>query len=452
MTTALQNRKRPFGAFVRTLNDITNAAAYDDVDGNFADGGNDKITVQPIPSLPDERIAAGILRRIHSEFGTIIEKRGWNVTSISEMCCCGDGLDCLRKRKIKVMPSNVLGYNRTITSQWGKVHDIHLRLRHPRTHALLEYESIAGTMCHELAHCVRGSHDAKFYEAMNEIEEQYVGYLAKGVVLGKDGFPLGSGGIPLGKGGGSGKRHEATLNSKISEAAESRRKKGQKGFTREYVLGGEKREGPPREAAGIAAERRFLDSQYCLPCNEIIELLGEDYDDDDDYEVKIVEGSTKTAGINTEGRSDTDENGLDVKMTDNEDGVIDLTLDNSFTTMPRGATLKSPFKRKSQTKQIAHPDMVQSNTSIRAAAPRDMEMWTCCQCTLINLPTVIVCIACHSTRPCDKTVLEQAKKLQKQHDIDYVKGREVHQSREAFGGFNIYGEKKDSSLTMKHLT
>jgi hypothetical protein len=29
---------------------------------------------------------------------------------------------------------------------------------------------------------VHGSHDAKFYEAMNEIEEQHVGYLAKGVI------------------------------------------------------------------------------------------------------------------------------------------------------------------------------------------------------------------------------------------------------------------------------
>ena len=439
MTTAPHNRKRPFGAFVRTLNDITNAAAYDDVNGNFADGGSGKITVQHIPSLPDDRIAAGILRRIHSEFGTIIEKRGWNVTSISEMCCCGDGLDCLRKRKIKIMSSNVLGYNRTSTSQRGKVHDIHLRLRHPHTHALLDYESIAGTMCHELAHCVRGSHDAKFYEAMNEIEEQYVGYLAKGVVLGKDGFPLGSGGRRV---GGGGLRHEASLNSKISEAAESRRKKGQKGLTRGYVLGGDKRKGPPREAVVIAAERRFLDSQYCLPCNEIIELLGED-DDDDDREVEVVEGSTKAAGTNTDGRSDTVENGVDVKMRAKDDGVIDLTLDDSFTTMSRGASLKSPFKRKSQTKKIAHPDMAQSNTSKRASAPRDLEMWTCCQCTLINPPTVLVCIACHSEQPCDKTVLEHSKELQKQDDIDYIKEREVKQSKDTFGGFNIYGEKRD---------
>ena len=92
MTTAPQNRKRRFDAFVRTLNDITNDVAYDDANGNFADGGGGKITIQHIPSLPDEKTAAGILRRIHSEFSTIIEKRGWNVTSITEMCCCGDGL------------------------------------------------------------------------------------------------------------------------------------------------------------------------------------------------------------------------------------------------------------------------------------------------------------------------------------------------------------------------
>jgi hypothetical protein len=457
MTAAPPTRKRPFGAFIRTLNGITNSTAFD-VEGNDADdvGNNSKFTVQHIPSLTDDRIAAAILRRIHSEFGTIIEKRGWLVTSISEMCCCGDGLDCLRKRKIKVMPDNVLGYNRISTSQRGKSHDIHLRLRHPRTHALLDYESIAGTMCHELAHCVRGSHDAKFYEAMNEIEEQYVGYLAKGVVLGKDRFPLGGGGIPLGGGGlplGSvegardKERHEASLKSKIIEASESRRKKGQNGLTQRYVLGGDKRMGPPREAARMAAERRLLDSQYCLPCNEIIELLGEDDYDDDDDDVEVVEGSTTKAGIKTDGGTDTDDNLLDVKMPANDDEVIDLTLDDSFT-----ATLKPPSKRKIQTKQMAHPDMAQSSVSTRPAVPRDPETWTCRRCTLFNPPTVLVCIACHSEQPCDKTVVEQAKELHEQDDIDYIKGREVRQSRETFGGFNIYGEKKDSSSTMKHLT
>lgn len=33
--------------------------------------------------------------------------------------------------------------------------------RHPRSHVLYSYEDVAGTMIHELAHCVRGPHDDK---------------------------------------------------------------------------------------------------------------------------------------------------------------------------------------------------------------------------------------------------------------------------------------------------
>ena len=45
--------------------------------------------------------------------------------------------------------------------------------------------------------------------------------------------------------------------------------------------------------------------------------------------------------------------------------------------------------------------------------------------------------------------------LKKADDIEDVKEREVQQSKEAFGGFNIYGDKKLQKLpssTMKHLT
>ena len=66
------------------------------------------------------------------------------------------------------MPNNVLGYNRTSSSYRGKIYDIHLRLRRPGTHELIDYESIAATMCHELAHCVRGPHDAHFYKVNSE--------------------------------------------------------------------------------------------------------------------------------------------------------------------------------------------------------------------------------------------------------------------------------------------
>ena len=149
-TNSNNNRKRPFGATFRTLNDITNNTEFDDDSAIVNSGSN--IAVKHIEGLPNDKAAAAILRRIHSEFHTIIERRGWNVTSITEMCCCGDGIGCLKKRKTKtkVMPNNVLGYNRTSTSHRGKIHDIHLRLRHPGSHDIVDYESIAATMCHEL--------------------------------------------------------------------------------------------------------------------------------------------------------------------------------------------------------------------------------------------------------------------------------------------------------------
>ncbi len=51
-------------------------------------------------------------------------------------------------------------------------------------------------------------------------------------------------------------------------------------------------------------------------------------------------------------------------------------------------------------------------------------------------------MACHSERPCNKTVLDHATELHKADTIDYIKEREVQISKETFGGFNIYGEKK----------
>ena len=154
-------KKRPFGANIRTLSDIRNFDPYQDStwddpkneNGNHSNYCSAKssnqvppsttIFVQHIPFLPNDREAAAILNRIHSEFHKIIERRCWNVMSITEMCCCGDGLDCKetqplhfryfcpsqkkqkhktnqRKRNIKIMPYNVLGYNLTSSNNNGK--------------------------------------------------------------------------------------------------------------------------------------------------------------------------------------------------------------------------------------------------------------------------------------------------------------------------------------------
>lgn len=314
-------------------------------------------------------------------------------------------------------------------------------------------------MCHELAHCVRGPHDAKFYKAMEEIEEQYAVYLAKGVVVDRDGFPIGSseshvlGSIGHGGTNGSKKNSTSADRKKAMDAAESRRRKGRIGLTQGQILGGKSSSllsKDPREAARIAAERRFLDAQYCLPCIEVIEILGEDSSDGEgDDEVEVLDAVRNTEKMaaksdTTKAKSNTIK-ALDLKPkakhdSSTSDDVIDLTSDDSFTMSPVVAIKTAPkTKRKNDSRHTAHPDLGQSE-------------WTCTRCTLCNPESILVCEVCHFERPSKNSVLEQAREYKKEDDIAYIKEREVEESKETFGGFNIYGEKKNSSSTMKHIT
>lgn len=480
-------KKRPFGATIRTFNDLSNGIgswADDDDDTNAEnnDTSNGKINIQHIPNLPNDNEASKILRRIHYEFKEIIERRKFNVISLTEMCCCGDGKDHCGgstkkrgrsgRRKTKIMPNNVLGYNLTASSSYNtKRHEIHLRLRHPRTHELLDYESIAGTMCHELAHCVRGPHDAIFYKAMNEIEDQYAVYLTKGVVLDKDGFPIGSANAHVLGGGGGG---IGSKTAAAAAAAESRRKKNGNGLTQGYVLGGKRQAIPkdPREAARIAAERRLLDSKFCLPCNEVIEILGidssssdEESDDDDvillDAAPKAKKSSVKSKQPKVKSR---DDDALDLKpkavactTTSNaamssDDSVIDLTEDSFDMTASSSlddlaSASVSSSAAPSRPKQTMSNDAEKHDSSDDTDSDNDQD-WACPKCTLHNTSIVLVCTACHSERPTSK---RQHQKLRNE-EISYIKRNEVDQSRRTFNGFNVYGNKTNPSLTMNHLT
>jgi len=325
---------------------------------------------------------------------------------------------------------------------------------------IVDYESIAATMCHELAHCVRGPHDAKFYRAMEEIEEQYSVYLARGVVVDKDGFPIGSSEAhTLGSIGGDAGKKSGSDKWKGLGAAESRQKKNQSGG---FTLGGKSTSIPkdPREAALIAAERRLLDSQYCLPCNEIIEILGDDSSEEEsDDEVEVIEAVSnmgEMAVINADRRGpdeqkqkpDIEKNRMDTipkaKVDSTSVDVIDLTLDDSFTVPLPPLSISNPT---SKSRRNNNP-----NRTAQSVMNQQSTWWSCSRCTLSNPPLILVCAACCLELPCSTTVLDQAKDLKKEDDIAYIKEREVEQSKETFGGFNIYGEKKNSSSTMKHLT
>ena len=270
---------------------------------------------------------------------------------------------------------------------------------------------------------------------MEEIEEQYAVFLAKGVVVDKDGFPIGSSEAHVLGNGGSGSNRNNRGNA--LDAAESRRKKGQHGLTSGYRLGGSKVKSQtkdPREAARIAAERRLLDAQYCLPCNEIIEILGDSSDeeeiDDDDDEIEIV-GTTKGAKKRLQQKEDSYSN-MKPAAKKTDDDCIDLTLDDSFDLTP----VKKKPSRKSK----------------RTIKTGDNLTWACPRCTLSNSTQNLACDACGKERPSDKTILEHAQELQRQDAIANTKEKEVKSSLETFGGFNIYGSKRNASGKMNHLT
>lgn len=131
------------------------------------------VPLHHIPKLLSDQICRDTLQRIHNEFFPIIQRRGYNVLTISEFCCCGDGLDHSprRRNKLRKQHKNVLGYNSTRFGR-SKSHTIHLRLRDARNHnQLLPWEDVAGTMAHELSHCIHQNHGPKFYMLMEDILE-----------------------------------------------------------------------------------------------------------------------------------------------------------------------------------------------------------------------------------------------------------------------------------------
>ena len=123
------------------------------------------------------------MKRIADEFMPIIRKRGYRIRSISEMCCCSDGLEYElggERRSVEAGKSiagndadTVAGYNGKLTNTLGQTeHVIHLRLRSPQDHySFMSYDELVDTMAHELAHCVHEDHDMDFWDLMKAILE-----------------------------------------------------------------------------------------------------------------------------------------------------------------------------------------------------------------------------------------------------------------------------------------
>lgn len=276
-----------------------------------------------IPSLPDAAQAKQLLERVVNEFRPIAVRRGYVVLSVSELCCCNDGLDFRdgSRKKLSKVANNIWGYNRTIGRNGKKVHTIHVRLRHPQDHSrFLPYEDVAGTMAHELTHCSIGPHNDSFYKLMDALLEEHCSLMASSMTFG-------------GGGALNTDRNTSVPSDFVPFSGQGHALGGQgKPMGRGYTLGGDAsftQWMTPREAAVAAAlvrqrqdQLRLRGNRCCRPC-----LVT----DDDEEEVQIIDVvvPSKAAGRKRAPKPDSDaENEKPTKRNNQPKEVIDLTEDD----------------------------------------------------------------------------------------------------------------------------
>ena len=286
-------------------------------------GKPSSIPLLTIAGLPQQDMCAATLQRIYQEFSPIIHHRGYNIQSISEMCCCGDGWTgrggggsssnsrsssgrsrSTKKPTGRIMHKNVWGYNMTVRGGRGaQPSRIHLRLRQPYDHTqFVSWDFVAGTMAHELAHCVHQNHDAGFYKLMEELLDEHAQYQLYGITTTptppmvmpeQGGYKLGSGRTSTTTITGNKNNPTSRL---LEELSGGHRLGGIKSTTTTTTTThSSQQQNPPhpvplRERIAIAAEtrkRQMIHIKHMIeqqssrePC--VIDLCEEEEEDDDD--------------------------------------------------------------------------------------------------------------------------------------------------------------------------
>jgi hypothetical protein len=384
-----------------------------------------------IPNLPLSDVCQATLLRIQQEFEPIVRQRGYKVLSVSEMCCCGDGLDHQttgRKRKpLRKQSPNVWGYNRTTFGR-VKTHTIHLRLRDPHDHnRLLPWEDVAGTMAHELSHCVHQNHAAPFYKLMEEILEQHCVLQTNTATMNF---------APLNAASVNRVTTENTTNAETTASLPTTggqtlggAKKGKSRLLQQPQrgsqlgggvklggagTGGAKSQRALREAAARAAEarRRQMDQVRRMierskePC--IIEIL--DGDSDDDYESSLPNNTNANRHSTQSGDATSCDSKLSATRRKREHSserpadskpparAASKAVSDSRDTKPAPIT-KRP-------KSLAVIDLTEGEADDTkplavASAPSSSPSctdWSCSKCTFLNRPLALACSMCRSER------------------------------------------------------
>ena len=427
--------------------------------------------IQHIPNLPNSDKALTLLKRIHDEFSTIALKHGWKINAVTEMCCCGDGIqhlqssngkkrNCFSKKKQTTMPENVWGYNQSTSRGYGC--SIHLRLRMPKSHdEFIPYDSIAHTMAHEMAHCVYQSHSANFYELMEDIIRQHESFVTKGIVLDKSGFPLGSNQAYVLGGKCTSRDRKKGMDSLV------RQRKSKSRLITGHILGGKTNASnkyskfnkqsslniskSKKELLREAAEKRRLeDMKWCFPCDEIIELS-------DDESVEVLHQHNEIT--KTEKSATADNHSISRSCpkssqlpSSNLNTPIDLTLDEYEDTQLSQVT---DIGRRITPHRSA-------KSKLNSKSESTSESWTCKRCTYQNITTHNLITTQKNCRMCSmpltldqensRIVKNSTKRQRIKQALNDQSKEEERRSKEQFQGFNIYGRSSSATSVLSHLT
>ncbi|ORX91224.1 WLM-domain-containing protein, partial [Basidiobolus meristosporus CBS 931.73] len=168
-------------------------------------------TVRALKRKPNESEALKILQQMASQVKPIMKKRGWSVGTLREFFPKNPNL------LEYLLGSVLLGLNKN----YGQ--EICIRLRPASNDSkFLPYESLLGTLLHELTHIVRGPHDQQFYKLLDELTTECETLMVQGFT--------GEGFYGAGHRVGQGVSHDLPPHiARVAalEAAEKRRQIGQ---------------------------------------------------------------------------------------------------------------------------------------------------------------------------------------------------------------------------------